>query len=74
MTLAGTQLFCKSHNNNLGDFDGKEVNSGSVRERNKALYLFNTHFSLIWKSQSISFNKAIEGLKLNFEIVDNVTS
>ena len=40
-------------------------------DRNNALYLYNNHFCLIWKSEGVSFNQAIKELKDNFEIVDN---
>ena len=39
--------------------------------RDSALYLFNIHFGLIWKSEGISFKDAIKELKDNFKIVDN---
>ena len=34
------------------------------------MYLYNNHFCLIWKSQGVSFNQAIQELKDNFKIVD----
>ena len=34
----------------------------------------NKHFCLIWKSNGISFIRAIEELKLIFKVVDNVIS
>ena len=43
----------------------------SVTNRDKALFLFNKLFSLIWKSQIVSVNQAIIELKNNFKIVDN---
>ena len=36
-----------------------------------ALFLYNNHFCLIWKSQDSSSNEAIEELKDNFKVVDN---
>ena len=39
--------------------------------RDSALYLYNNHFCLIWKSQCVSFNQAIQELKSNFKIVNN---
>ena len=36
--------------------------------------MYKNHFSLIWNSQGFSFNKAREDIKLNFKVVDNVTS
>ena len=35
------------------------------------MYLYNNHFCLIWKSQGVSFNQAIQELKANFRMVDN---
>ena len=35
------------------------------------MYLYNNHFCLIWKSENVSFNQAINELKANFKIVDN---
>ena len=40
-------------------------------DKNNALFLHNNHFCLIWKSQGVSFNQAVEELKDNFEIADN---
>ena len=36
--------------------------------------IYNNHFCLIWKSDGISFDKAIKILKNNFKLVDNVIS
>ena len=60
---------------NLGYHNGKEIWPRNIRERNKALFLYNNHICSIWKSQGVSFNKAIEGIKSNFgrksnEIID----
>ena len=71
MTKARIQPFCKANNINLGYFDGERVFPRSVTDRNNALYLFNNHFCLIWKSQGVSFNQAIQELKDNFKIVVN---
>ena len=35
------------------------------------MYLYNNRFCLIWKSQGVSFNQAIQELKNSFKIVDN---
>ena len=71
MTKARIQPFCRSNNINLGYYDGERVLPRSVTERNNALYLYNNHFCLIWKSESVSFNQAIQELKDSFKIVDN---
>ena len=39
--------------------------------RDSALFLYNKQFCLIWKSESVSSNQAIEELKDNFKIVDD---
>ena len=59
MTKARIQPFCRANNINLGYFDGNGVYPRSVMNRDSALYLYNNHFCLIWKSQSVSFNQAI---------------
>ena len=33
-------------------------------------FFYNNHFCVIWKSQGVSFNQAINELKDNFKIVD----
>ena len=71
MTKARIQPYCRSNINNLGYYDGERVFTRSVTERNKALYLYNSHFCLIWKSESVSFNQAIKELKDNFKMVDS---
>ena len=71
MTKARIQPFCRANNINLGYFDGDGVFPRSVTERNKALYFYKIHFCLIWKSEGVSFNQAIQELKDNFKIVDN---
>ena len=71
MTRARIQPFCKENNINVGYYDGKGVYPRSISNRDNALYLFNNHFCLIWKSHNISFNQAIQELKNNFKMVDN---
>ena len=71
MTMARIQPFCKANNINLGYYNGDRVFPRTVTNRDSALYLYNNHFCLIWKSQSVSFNQAIQELKNNFKIVDN---
>ena len=71
MTKARIQPFCGANKINLGYFDGERVLPRSVTERNNALYFYNNHFCLIWKSQGIKFNHAAKELKDNFKIVDN---
>ena len=56
MTKARIQPFCRANINNLGYYDGDGVLPRSVTNRDSALYLYNNHFCLIWKSQNVSFN------------------
>ena len=58
----------------MGCYDGLKLCPRNITERNIALILFKNLFCLIWISNGNSFNKAIEELKLNFEIVHIVTS
>ena len=74
MTKARIQPFCRANNVNLGYHNGERVFPRSVTERNNFLYLYNNHFCLIWKSQRVSFNQAIEELKDNFKIEYNYTT
>ena len=71
MTKARIQPFCRANNINLGYFDGERVYPRSITNRDSALFLYNNHFCLIWKSLGVCFNQAIEELKDNFKIVDN---
>ena len=71
MTKARIQPFCRANNINLGYWDGERVFPRTVTNRDSALYLYNNHFCLIWKSQGVSFNQAITELKNNFKKVDN---
>ena len=71
MTKARIQPFCRANNINLGYFNDDRVFPRSVTNRDSALYLFNNHFCVIWRSESVSFNQAIIELKDNFKIVDN---
>ena len=63
MTMARIQPFCRANNINFGYFDGKIVFPRTVTERNKALKLYINHFCVLWKSQGVSFNQAIEDSK-----------
>ena len=74
MTSARIQPFCKKHNINIGCYDGFRVCPRNITQRNIALKIHNNHFCLIWKSNGVSFEKAIKELKDNFGVVDNVIS
>ena len=71
MTMARIQPVCRTNNINLGYYNNDRVFPRTVTNRDSALYLYNNHFCLIWKSQNVSFNRAIQELKNNFKIVDN---
>ena len=74
MTTARIQPFRKKHDINIGCYGGFRVCPKITTERTIEFYMYNNHFCLIWKSNVISFNNAIEELKLNFKVVDNVIS
>ena len=74
MTSPRIQPFCRIYNINIGYYDGFRVCPRNVTQRDIALKIHNNHFCLIWKSQNISFNKAIEEFKNNFKFVDSVIS
>ena len=71
MTKARIQPLCRANSINLGCFDGERDFPRSVTERNNDLFLYNSLFCLIWKSEGVSLNQAITELKNNLEIVDN---
>ena len=70
MTETRIQPFCRANINNIGYFDGIRIFPRTVTEKNIALYLHNNDFCRIWKSEHVSFNRAIKELKDNFKIVD----
>ena len=70
MTRARIQTICRANNINLGYFDGTRVFARVVTDRNNALFFYNIHFCVIWKSEGVSFNQDVKKLKDNFEIVD----
>ena len=70
MTMAKIQPFCRANNINLGYFNNDRVFPRTATNGDSALYLYNNHFCLIWKSQGVSFNQAIQELKNSFKVVD----
>ena len=74
MTSARIQPFCKKYSINIGCSDGTRINPRNLSQRDISLFVYNNHFCLIWKSNGISFSQAIEELKNNFKVVDNVIS
>ena len=71
MTMAKTQPCPRKLGIDLGYYNGHRVFLRTVTNRDSALYLYNIHFCLIWKSKGVSFNQAINELKNNFKVVDN---
>ena len=55
----------------LGFYNGERIYPRTVTNRDSALFFYNNHFCLIWKSEGVSFDQAVKELKDNFEIVDN---
>ena len=71
MTKARIQPFCRANIIKLGYYNDDRVFPRSAISRDSALYLYNNHFCLIWKSQNVCFNQANNELKNNFKKVDN---
>ena len=70
MTMARIQPCLRKLSIDHGSFNGDRVFPRTVTNRESALYLYNNTFCLIWKSQNVSFNQAVQELKDNFKIVD----
>ena len=51
MTKARFQPFCRAKNINFGYWVGDRVFPRSMTNRDSALYLYNNHFCLRWKSE-----------------------
>ena len=71
MTMARIQPCLRKLSIDLGYYNGDRVYPRTVTNWDNALYLFNNHFCLIWKSEGVCFKDAIKELKDNFRIVDN---
>ena len=71
MTKARIQPFCRANNINVGCYNDERVFPRSVTNRDSALYSYNNHLCLIWKSHGVSFDQAITELNDNFKLVDN---
>ena len=71
MTKARIQPFCRANKTNLGHYNEDRVFPRSVTNRDRALYLYNNHFCLIWKSENVSFKQTNKKLKDNFKLLDN---
>ena len=71
MTMARIQPCLRKLGIDLGYYNGETMFPRIVTNRDSALYLYNNHFCLIWKSEGVSFIRAVEELKDNFKTVDN---
>ena len=74
MTSARNEPFCRKYKINVGYYDGFSVYPRNITVRKIALKIHINHFCLIWKSNGISFDKAIKELKDNFRVIDNIIS
>ena len=74
MTSAGLQPFCKKYDINIDFFDGTRIKHRNTTLRKLFLFIYNNHFCLMWKSTNNSFTQAVEEIKINFKVVDNVIS
>ena len=54
----------------FGYYNEEENHPRNFFKRDEGLYLYNTLFCLLWKSQSVSFSQAIQEFETNFKIVD----
>ena len=71
MTMARIQPCLRKMGIDLGYYNGERIFLRSVTDRNKALFLYYNHYCLIWKSQGVGFNQAVQELKINFKMIDN---
>ena len=62
MTSARVQPFCRKHIINIGCYHGFRVCPRNITQRNTAIKIHNNHFSLVWKTNGISFDRAIKEL------------
>ena len=60
MTSARIQPLCRKYNINIGCFDGTRTSSRNITQRSTALKIHDNQFCLIWKSDGVSFDKAIK--------------
>ena len=74
MTSDRIQPFCRKCNINIGLYDGCRVYPRYITERDAALKVLENHLCSIWKSEGISFDKAIKEIKDNFKVVGSVLS
>ena len=60
MTSARVQPFCRKDNVNIGCYDGFRVCHRNITQKNTPLKIHNNHFCLIWKTNGITFDRAIK--------------
>ena len=71
MTMARIQPCLTNLGIDLGYYNRERIYPRTDTNRNNALFLYNTQFCLIWKSEGVVFNQAIKELKDNIKTVDN---
>ena len=59
LTMARIQPFCRANNIILGYYNNDRVFPRSVTNRDSALFLYNNHFCVIWKSEMLVLNKLL---------------
>ena len=70
MNTALIQSCLKTFGIEFGSYNEKEIYPRSICQRGVGLRLYNNYFCLIWKSEGVSFNQAVEELERLFKIVD----
>ena len=63
--------FRKKYSINIGYYDNIRVYPSFVAERIIPLFLYKNHLCLIWKSEAVIFQNAIDELKAHFKVVEN---
>ena len=71
MTMARIQPCLRKLGIDLGYYNKDRVFPRTVTNRDIALFLYNNHFCLKWKSQNVSFKDANKEVKGNVKIFDN---
>ena len=57
MTMVRIQPCLRKMGIDLGYYNGERIFPRTVTDKKIALYLYNNHFCLLWKSQGVSFNQ-----------------
>ena len=60
MTKTRFQPFCRANNINLRHYDAERIFLRRDARRDNALFLRNTQFCLVWKSEGVKFNQALK--------------